>query len=200
MKMSLLRVFCAVLIVSASANGQPSKARSSRATELRNIDSYAKKVDRFIKRNPKTLRIFANVASGTSNESDEWREFKSEDERQKADTGDNLNENANVWIRAGKVVGANFTFQSPSRDWAHFVMYYFREDGTLAKIQSRLNTFYGDMTVTREKFYGAKGRLLRTTKRCFDLKSQKPKVCARFSDEPIQAFPSARILPFYKIL
>src|SRR5258705_1388828 len=126
MKMSVLRVSCAVLIVSASANGQPSKARPSRATELRNIDSYAKKVDQFIKRNPKTLRIFDNVASETSSESDEWREFKSEDERQNADTGDNLNENANVWARAEKVLGANFTFQSPSRDWTHFVMYYFR--------------------------------------------------------------------------
>jgi hypothetical protein len=29
---------------------------------------------------------------------------------------------------------------SPSGDWAHFIMYYFREDGTLAKIQSQLNT------------------------------------------------------------
>ena len=200
MKMNILRVFCAVLFVSASASGQTPNARASLAAELRNISSYAKRVDQFIKRNPKTLRIFANVASGTSNAPDEWRAFKSEDERQNADTGENLNENANVWSRAGKVVGVNFTFQSPSRDWAHFVMYYFREDGTRAKIQSRLNTFYGDMTVIRDKFYDANGRLLRTTKRCFDLKSQKPKVCADFTDEPIPTFPSVQSLPFYKSL
>jgi hypothetical protein len=198
--MSISRVFCAVLIVSASASGQNPKAGSARWAELTNIDSFAKKVDQFIKGNQKTLRIFANVSSGTSSAPDQWREFKSEDERQNADTGENLNENANVWLHAGKVVGATFTFQSPSRDWAQLVMYYFREDGTLAKIQSRLNTFYGDMTVTREKFYGANGRLLRTTKTCFDLKSQKPKVCAGFTDESIPAFRSVQTLPFYKFL
>ena len=132
-------------------------------------------------------------------EADQWREFQSEDKRQNADTGENLNENATVWLRTGKVVGANFTFQSPSRDWAHFVMYYFREDGGLSKLESRLNTFYGNVSVIREMSYNSKGKLLRNSTKCFDLYSQKPKRCTNTSVS-IPVFRSVRNLPFYKLL
>src|SRR5436190_19551210 len=62
------------------------------------------------------LRIFANVAPGIERVPDDWRRFKSEEKRDAAETGDNLNENAYVWTKDGKIIGANFTFQSPSRD------------------------------------------------------------------------------------
>jgi hypothetical protein len=125
--------------------------KRERKPEIATIESYVREVDRFIKNNPQSQRIFANVASGADEIPDEWRAFKSEKERAEADTGDNLNDNAYVWLRGEKVVGVDFTFQSPSRDWAHFVMYYYRPDGTLAKIDARLNTFHGNITVIREE-------------------------------------------------
>lgn len=178
-----------------------SAAQKQASTERAKINSYAKQIDLFIKRNPKARRIFADVASGTVEEPTRWREFKSEAQREKADTGDNLNENAYVWSKAGKVVGANFTFQSPSRDWAHFAMYYFREDGTLAKIQSQLNTFYSDMTVRRESFYAPDGKLLHSTVKYFDLNSQKPKKPdTDFPEFPIPVYQKIQDLPFFKLL
>jgi len=80
-------------------------------------------------------------------EKSRWREFKSEVEREEADTG---NDKAKVWAKDGAVALVSYAFQSPSGDWAHYVSYYFREDGTLAKIHAQLNTFYGNMTVIRE--------------------------------------------------
>jgi hypothetical protein len=160
-----------------------------------------KQIDQFIKRNPKAQRIFGNVASGRRVEANRWCEFKSEDEREKADTGDNLNEQAYVWLKAEKVVGVNLTLQSPSGDWVHFVMYYFRGDGTLTKIQAQLNSFYGDLSVRREKFYSQSGKLLHTSTKYLDLNSQKEsKPGEDFVDEPIPVYRKVRDLPFYKLL
>lgn len=165
------------------------------------IEAYSKSVDQFIKLHKKTARIFGNVASGNEAGKDRWREFKNEKAREKADTGDNLNENAYVWSRNGKLVGANFTFQSPSRDWAHFVMYYYREDGTLAKIESTLNTFYGNVTIKRATYYAPNGTALRATTRYLDLNTQKPiKPKQEFFDEPTPIYPKVSDLPFHHLL
>jgi hypothetical protein len=189
---------CALALFVALLDAQ---SQAPKHSAIAAIDSYAKSVDSFIKLNPNALRIFANVASGTDKGPDRWRRFRSEAERQEAESGHNLNETAFVWLKAGKVVGANFTFQSGSRDWAHFVMYYFREDGTLAKIRAQLNTFYGNISVMREQVYSSSGKLLRKTTRYLDLESQEPRrPTADFQDEPIPVYRRVRDLPFYKLL
>ncbi len=196
-------IFAACLFVALPALSVAQERVSARRTRtgVTAVNTYAKDIDQFIKRNPKDHRIFGDTASGTQDEPSHWQEFKTEAEREKADTGENLNENAYVWLKGGKVVGVNFTFQSPSRDWAQFAMYYFREDGTLAKIQSRLNTFYGELTVRQEKFYSSEGKLLRTTKKYLDLNSQKPKKPGKDIQEfPIPVYRRVEDLPFYKLL
>lgn len=196
--LSLAVSFVLCLLLPSGAMGQkPAPALSP----TRAINSYVKQIDQFIKRTPKKHRIFGDVASGRKDEPSRWQEFKSEAEREKADTGENLNESAYVWLKAGKVVSVNLTLQSPSGDWVHFVMYYFREAGTLAKIQAQLNTFYGDVTVRREEFYSADGKLLRTNTKHFDLNSQKPKKPDRdLPDFPIPVYLRVQDLPFYKLL
>jgi hypothetical protein len=160
---------------------------------FRLINSYAKQVDRFSKHHPK--RSFANVGTDTDN----WREFKTSAELNNA-TAAPFDESAFVWLKAGRVVGANFTFTSESGDWAHYVNYYFRENGGLAKVDARLNTFYGNLSVIREKYYDDKGKLLRASTRYLDLQSGKPKKSKDFIDEPIPIYLKAQDLPFYKIL
>jgi hypothetical protein len=175
--------------------------RERYSAEIATIESYVREVDQFIKKNPRSQHIFANVATGTEKVPDEWRDFRSEKEREKADTGDNLNENAYVWLRGGKVVGVNFTFQSPSRDWAHFVIYYYRPDGTLAKIDAQLNTFYGNITVIREKYYSGTGKLLKESTKFFDLKTQKKrKPSKNFEDEELPLYMKTFDLPFRHLL
>jgi hypothetical protein len=113
---------------------------------------------------------------------------------------DDLDDVAYVWLRQGKVVAVFFTFQSESRDWYHFVTYYFREDGTLAKIHSRLNTFYGSVTAIRDQYYGSNGRVLKSTARFLDIQTQKPKKKPNFQDEPTPVYLNVRKLPFSKLL
>jgi len=180
-----------LLSVPALVTGQAPKPPSPRATEVTTIDASVKQVDRFIKRNDKRRRTFGNAGD----EQDHWKEFKGKPAKGETDPED-LDEVAYVWVRAGKVVAARFAFQSGSRDWAHYVTYYFREDGTLEKIHAQLNTFYGDISVVRERFYSSSGKLLRTSTRYLDLQSQKSRKRGDFQDEPIPVYLRLRELPF----
>jgi len=56
----------------------------------------------------------------------------------------------------------------------HFIKYYYRADGSLAKIQARLNTFYGGVSVLRDRYYDGNGKLLKSTQRFLDLQTHKP--------------------------
>jgi len=189
----LMAFLCVGFLMPVAGLGQvPAQSRNA---EIATIAVYAKQVDRFIKRNDKRRRTFGNVGD----EQDHWKEFKGKPAKGETDP-DDLNEVAYVWARKGKVVAAGFTFQSDSRDWAHYVTYYFRADGTLAKIHAQLNTFYGDISVVRNKFYNSNGKLLRTSTRYLDLQSKKSRKRGDFQDEPIPVYRTVRSLPFYRIL
>jgi hypothetical protein len=201
--MSGLFVIAIALLVggnSAIAQDGAGLSTSQPKGRVADIEAYANDIDSYVKTAEAKERIFANIASGTKSEAAKWSEFNSDDERKKADTGDNLNESAYVWTRDGKVIGANFTFQSPSRDWAQFVMYYFRVNSTLAKSTSTLNTFNGGITVIRQDYYDSKGMLLKGTTHCKDLKSQQPRPCGDFEDKPAPLYKSVNQLPFYLLL
>lgn len=154
-----------------------------------------------MKANRKPPRIFADIADGNVQGPQMWREFKNEEARQKADSGNNLNQNAIVGFKNKRVLVITFTLQSPSRDWAHFITYYFREDGSLAKIDAQLNTFYGHLSVFRERFYSAQGKLLGSREKFISLSSQQEtKPTGDFIDEPIPLYKNVRDLPFFKLL
>ncbi|HEX4948260.1 MAG TPA: hypothetical protein VFZ34_16420 [Blastocatellia bacterium] len=179
------------------AMAQSKKEVPGNASAIVTIETYCKQLDAFVKQHKKQARIWATVDA----EGKQWRVFKSEKARLDADGGDNLNENAMVWMRNGKLVYAGFTFQSPSRDWAHYVNYYFREDGTLAKIDANLNTFYGNMTVIRKRFYSVQGTLLKSSVQYLDLKTRtKKKPDDTFIDAPLPIYKNVTSLPFYALL
>lgn len=166
------------------------------------IDEYAKTVSRLMKKTKQ--RIFADVASG--NEKVNWKEFKTEKLRDTADEGDNLNQSAYVWTKAGKVVAAAFTLQSPSRDWVQYITYFYHSDGTLAKTESQLNTFYGDVTVKRNYYFDSKGETIKQDVKYFDLQSQKSidikerEKTGEFIDRKVNFFKNTSDLPFSKLL
>jgi len=185
-------VLLSIATLVAAQNG---KAPSPQASELVSIRAYARQVDRFVKLNQKRKRVFGDVGDNEDN----WREFKGKVAKGETDPED-LDQVAYLWARNGKVVAAGFTFQSESRDWYHFVTYYFREDGTLAKIHSRLNTFYGSVTAIRDQYYGSNGRVLKSTAKFLDIQTQKPKKKPNFQDEPTPVYLNVRKLPFSKLL
>jgi hypothetical protein len=187
-----------LLVLSASAAGQEPKAAAPPKTELAAITSYTKSIDQFTKRNPRKRRIFGIIPE-EEDKPDKWAEFKTIRQEVQA----NLEDSAHVWRRDGKVVVAQFSFTSSSGDWYHYVSYYYRADGTLVKIHTQLNTFAaadGGMSVVRDKFYSSGGKLLHTTTRYLDLKSQKPRKRGDFMDQPIPDYKTVRDLPFYKFL
>jgi hypothetical protein len=166
------------------------------------IDNYAKTVSQLME--TQKQRIFADVSSNEKKSI--WKEFTTEKLRDDADTGENLNENAYVWMKDGKIVSTTFTFQSPSRDWAHFVTYYFRADGTLAKAESTLNTFYGNVTADRNYYFHSKGKILKQNVKYLYLKTQKPINLTQlgkrqnFIDRKVEFFKTTNKLPFIKLI
>ena len=187
-----------LLILTASLAGQELQAAAPPKTGPTAIASYTKPIDRFTKRNPRKRRIFG-IIPGEEDKPDKWAEFKTVRQEVQA----NLEDSAHVWLRDHKVVAAKFSFTTPSGDWYHYVDYYFRADGTLAKIHAQLNTFAspdGGIIVVRDKVYGSGGKLLHTATRYRDLKSQKPRKRGEFMDQAIPVYQTVRDLPFYKLL
>jgi hypothetical protein len=158
------------------------------------INSYAKQIDSFIKIKPK-VRIFGD-ASLPEDEKSKWQEFKSVAKLEE----DQVYESAKIWLRQNKVVCANFTLSSPSGDWTQFVWYYFREDGSLAKIREVLNTFHGNASVHREYFFDQPGKSIFSTRKILDLKTQRPRKSIDFMDQPAAVFQNVTDLPFYTLL
>ena len=99
-----------ICLLSISGIAQTKAPLRKNSSEIRAIETYCKQIDAFIKSHKTRVRILATIDDG-----EKWREFKSEKARQKADEGDNLNENAMVWVRNRKLVYAGFTFQSLSQ-------------------------------------------------------------------------------------
>ena len=182
--MKTLLIAFILLATSLSAVAQ---TKTSAITE---IDTYTKSVNSFIKTKPKS-RIFGDLSS---TEKSRWREVK-------AKQAEDLYEKAEVWSRDGKVVAVNFALSSPSGDWAHFITYYFRADGTLAKIEAQLNTFYGNVSIIRNRYYDANRKQLKATERFQDLETQKPvKRPNDYFDNPVPVYSRVSSLPFGRLL
>jgi hypothetical protein len=165
-----------------------SPTRTTSDAQISEIKKYTTQVDRFSKaRKFRTFGVFYKGDKGS------WRELKGKSDQQ-------LDESCDVWTRDGKVVLAFFGFTSGSGDWYHFIKYYYREDGTLAKIQARLNTFYGNVSVLRDRYYDANGKLLKSTRRYLDIETHKPVKKANFHDDQIPMFSKASALPFFRLL
>ena len=198
MTIRILVTLGSLLILAAAATGQEQKPAAPQKTGLAAISSYAKSIDQFTKRNAKKRRIFG-IVPGEEDRGDKWAEFKYVRQAVQA----NLDDSVYVWLKDGQVVAAEFSFTSSSGDWYHYVNYYFRADGTLAKIHAQLNTFSGPdggISVIRDKFYSSSGKLLHMATRYLDLKSQNPRKRGDFMDEPIPDYKTVRDLPFLKLL
>ncbi len=71
-------------------------------------------------------------------------------------------------VRLGKL-----TTISPSGDWTRVNRYCYRADGTLAYSSSTLRTTYGNVRVYDVVAYNQQGKVLRRTRKIFDLKTGK---------------------------
>ena len=137
-----------------------------------------------------------------------WREFPSVKTletagKDSAAHGRNLNTSAYVWSRQDGSILVSAFFQSGSGDWAHFVQYCYRPDGTLARSESTLNTFYaedgkGPLQRVRVRYYDPAGGILHSSVIVSDLRTKKPDPTREFLDQEEPAYTSKGALPFFK--
>ena len=180
---------------------QAARGQATCAQEVADIKAYCKKVDRFIKTNPNSRRVFANASSGVEQGPEEWRELRFDGDNRIESVGDHLNENASIWSSQGRIVGASFISRRESQDWVQFAMCYYREDGTLARIYAELKMFRGDMTFIREQFYDRKGVLIAgSTKSCSLKTGRAKKPDNEFVPGPLPVYETTDRLPFDKAL
>lgn len=159
-----------VICLASTASNAQRKAQP----ESGKIDKYCKALDAMIKKRRGPEMVFADVSDYEKNKA-RWRKFASEKSLEKYREKSEAYTIAFVWRKEGKVVVTNFTLFSPSGDWAQYVYSYYRPDGTLARAESELRTFYGDYIVIRRRYFGTKGRLISKSDKYLDLQSGKPK-------------------------
>jgi hypothetical protein len=164
------------------------------------IEAYGKQMDAYARRNTGRGRLFADTSDyRDANSPARWREFRSKRALQRSEAYSA----STVWSnQAGDPVLAEFSLSSPSGDWAHNVTYYYRDDGTLAKLHSELRTFMGELIVIRDRLYDSKAKLLQEKTTYLDLKTRKPKKVEQgsFMDAPAELYAKTSDLPFYALL
>lgn len=192
---SLRRIFLFLLSVLAVDVVCGSQIIAQDST-LAESNSYAYQANQIVQ--PGNTRLFASVVSDTADEREDWREFK--DLKALENSEVTYFEHASISLQGKNPIAAYFELTSPSGDWAHKVFYYFRKDGTLAKIHSVLNTFHGNVIVIKDKACDKRGTPGRTITRILDINSGQPKKTRNFMDQEILWYRRTQDLPFYRLL
>lgn len=162
--------------------------------ELRSINRYVKQLTTYVEKPSAKLEIYADVSK---TDKPRWRKFRSEKSLEKFRESNEVYEIAYVWRKNGRIVVVNFTFTSGSGDWAHYVYHRFRHDGSLAKVEADLRTFYGSMSVERTYYYRRNGKLIARSAKYSDLSTGKPKKTGDdFYDNKVRIYKTTKRLPF----
>lgn len=176
-------------------------AQADKTAEIKAIDAYTKKIDAFVKRSKNPHLVFADTSQTARSK---WRQFASEKALEKFREKTETYEIVYVWRQTGKIAETSTTLFSGSGDWVHYIYHYFREDGTLAKVESDLRSFYGDIIVEQEFYYNKSGRQLKKAVRYRDLKTKKFKKVDPKSDylslTKFDTYKTVKKLPFAHLL
>jgi hypothetical protein len=183
------------------AQGNTAKRAGQTDESVKAIEAYAKQIEAFVKKEGKPHLIIADIADYNKSDQPVWKKYDSEEEFEKARETEESYTIAYNWQKDGKLIATNFTYSSPSGDWAQYVYYVFREDGTTARAERELRTFLGDMIVNRVYIYDKSGKLLKQTKTFRDLNTQKiVKPTDNFMDMDVEIYKNKGSLPFAGML
>jgi hypothetical protein len=204
MRPLLFTILLAAVLSTLPLSYRPAAAAQATQESLATIETYARGLDLYVKRNERTARYFADTASSErENAPARWQEFKTRRLLDSAWKDGKTYSSSDVWFnQSGELVVASFTFSSPSGDWAQYMKNYYRKDGTLAKSLAELRTFMGDVIRIHDRFYDSKGKLLKEQTRFLDLTTRKPKRVKKdeFMDMEAPLYASTSALPFYGLL
>lgn len=141
-------------------------------SSVRTIDDHVRRVERIAKA-PSKL-IFADTSDYQSGDPN-WRKFGSTRSLERFRESSEIYTMFFCWKIGSKIVGVKAAYFTPSGDWARYTDHYFRLNGSLAKVDSELRTFYGDHIIKQSIYFSESGRRIRRTVKYFDLRTKKPK-------------------------
>lgn len=164
---------------------------------LAEADGYAALIRDFVEKQGEPGVIFADIGTDGEQAKPSWKRYATLKDFESAGEDEESYTVAYVWLKEGKPVLVNFTYTSPSGDWAHYVEYVYRPEGSVAVIRKELRTFYGEIIVIRTSVYDPKGKELKSTKEFLDLETQKPKKpTENYQDVDVPVFKKVSELPF----
>ena len=187
--------FFAVLFLLLSAGFLSAQPRPG----LERIDADARRIDAFAKKNRPAALVFADAST---DEKQRWRRFAAEAALEKFRETQETYTIALGWRQGKALVHAIFTRFSASGDWAQYDSYYYRPDGSLAKIASELRTFYGSVIVLRDFYFDPRGRRIGRRVRYRDLNTNRPvaKPEGDYNQPEIETYRRTKNLPFARLL
>lgn len=193
---SLNIIIVLLFIFSVSISAQVNKKAA-----IKQIEAYSQTLDAFVKSHKTPNLITADVSDYTKNTPAVWKKFKSAKALDRA----GYYESADVWQKDNKVVVANFSFYSPSGDWASFTNHYYRADGSLAKVEYQLNTFALEghpISLIQNNYYDQNGKLLRKTTKYYNPETKKQKKAGEvnFMNRDAEIFKKTSQLPFASLV
>lgn len=199
LKTSLLALPCALLILQATvaAQTEPQQRRLPKPTQsaprILAVEKYTDELDEYARLNPQSRRFFVNTSD---DQTGSWQEVANEKELE------NKGAAAVVWMRQEKPVIVLLWGRSIGQ--SRRVTYYFRDNGTLAKVHSELQISAGDMQSVRDRSYDPKtfAVLIRDFSRCTDLVTGQQKPCAEAEalEKSIPVYMRSAEIPFYALL
>ena len=157
------------------------------------VEKYTDELDSYAKLNPQARRFFVNTSE---TQPGNWQEVGGEKEIENKSS-------AVVWMKNGKAVIA--LLSSQAMETSQKVTYYFRDNGTLAKIHSEMFIKAGNMDAVRDRSYDPKtfAILIRDFSRCFNFETSQAKPCgdaATLEAKAIPVYMKTTELPFYALL
>lgn len=210
-----MRVACPALLASlmlvVSATGPAALLAAPAQPPAHSKSAVVQSIDEFcdqlapITKDKARRRLFGHRFSDQKTKG-VWIEYRDQKTLQAdADQG-LLPQVAEAWSRDDGALAVSMTMRSGSGDWALFVEYCFRPDGTLARTTSTLNSFYtGDdidegVSLRRKRWFGAGKKQLKVWSEVRGLETNKLQPRRQFTtqDEPIYKTVSA--LPFARLL
>jgi len=200
----LLALPCALLFARSTAAAQTETQQPAQTQERRlpkptqtaprvvAIEKYTDELDAYARANPQARRFFVNTAE---DQTGSWQEVSSEKELENK-------AGAIVWMRKEKPVIALLSGRGMGQ--SRRVTYYFRDNGTLAKIHSELQISAGNMRSVRDRSYDPKTFtiLVRDFSSCTDVVSGQQRPCgeAEALEKSIPVYMRSTELPIYALL
>jgi hypothetical protein len=167
MKIRILPTAAVILLLACVSNAQ-------KATQPAKIDAYVRTITSLTTSPENNKIVVADTAVSGQKES-KWQKFESEKALEERREQNETYSIAYNWKKQGKLVASSFTQFSESGDWVQYISYYFRLDGTVAKVEDELRTFYGNYIVNRDFYFDEKGNVIAKKVKYSDLETNKPK-------------------------